>query len=194
MQLSWFCFGLIVLFLVTFGRSTLFCVLPLSGDFQFKNTRIDAEEIFKNSHEQLTPDSTIFIATDERDKSFFDPLKKHYHIRFLDDFKDELKDVNSNYFGMIDQLVASRGRVFFGCWFSTFTGFINRIRGYRSVKDKLPGYDKGTLPTSFYYAVLKKKFEMTEYVPLRGGFFNREFPTSWRDIDKGIGELDTIIT
>ena len=32
---------------------------------------------------------------------------------------------------------------------------------------------------------------MNEYVPLRGGFFNREFPTSWRDIDKGIEELQS---
>ena len=87
--------------------------------------------------------------------------------------------------------MASRGRVFFGCWFSTFTGFINRIRGYRAAKDKLPGYEKGILPTSYYYATLNRKFEMNEYVPLRGGFFNREFPTSWRDIDKGIEELQS---
>jgi hypothetical protein len=25
----------------------------------------------------------------------------------------------ANYYGMIDQLVASRGRIFFGCWWST---------------------------------------------------------------------------
>ena len=74
------------------------------GDFQFKNTRIEAEEIYQNSREQLTPNSTIFVATDERDKSFFAPLTKHYNIRFLDDFQEELKDVNSNYFGMIDQV------------------------------------------------------------------------------------------
>ncbi|CAB9525784.1 GDP-fucose protein O-fucosyltransferase [Seminavis robusta] len=161
------------------------------GDFQYKATRIPAEEIYKNSHEQLTPNTTIFIATDERDKKFFDPLRKHYNIYFLDDFKEALQGVNSNYFGMIDQLVAAKGRIFFGTWFSTFTGFIDRIRGYRSVKDKLPGYQDGTLPTSYYYAVPKKKFEMHEYAPLHGAFFNREFPTSWRDIDKGIGELTT---
>lgn len=136
------------------------------GDFQFKKTRIEAQEIYENSKEQLKPNSTIFVATDERDKKFFDPLKKHYNIYFLDDFMDILKDVNSNYFGMIDQLVASRGQTFFGCWFSTFTGFITRIRGYRSVKDKLPGYEQGVLPSTFYYAMLPRKFEMTEYTPM----------------------------
>jgi hypothetical protein len=61
---------------------------------------------------------------------------------------------------MIDQLVASRGNIFFGCWFSTFTGYINRIRGYHSVKDQLPGYQLGVLPTTYYYATIDKKFEM----------------------------------
>lgn len=146
---------------------------------------------------------------------------------------------------MIDQLVASRGKIFFGCWFSTFTGYINRIRGYHSVKDKLPGYKSGVLPTTYYYATIEKKFEMhkvrvlnsvqimlihggnacriiymcilincnlfcchsfcnrdrflcphdffflssPKYSSLRPGFFNREYPSSWRDIDKGIVEL-----
>ena len=87
------------------------------GDFQYKNTRISAEELYENSKDQLTPNATIFIATDERDKSFFDPLRKHYAIYTLDDFMQDLEGVNTNYFGMIDQLVASRGRIFFGCWF-----------------------------------------------------------------------------
>jgi hypothetical protein len=38
----------------------------------------------------------------------------------MDDFKPLLKGVNTNYYGMIDQLVASRGRKFFGCWHSTY--------------------------------------------------------------------------
>jgi len=87
------------------------------GDFQYGNTRIDADKIHEHTKDILTPNSTIFIATDERDKSFFNPLKRHYNIKFLDDFiATELTGVNTNYYGMIDQLVASRGRIFFGCW------------------------------------------------------------------------------
>ena len=63
--------------------------------------------------------ATIYIATDERDKKFFNPLKEHYNIWFLDDFMKELEGVNKNFYGMIDQLVASRGRQFYGCWHST---------------------------------------------------------------------------
>jgi len=53
------------------------------------------------SQKILEKGTTLFIATDERDKTFFDPLKKEYTVYFLDDFMDLLKGVNSNYFGMI---------------------------------------------------------------------------------------------
>jgi GDP-fucose protein O-fucosyltransferase len=89
------------------------------GDFQFKNTRIDAVQIYENVKDTLPDGSILFIATDERDKKFFDPLREHYDLKFLDDFMHVLGEVNHNYFGMIDQLVAARGRLFYGCWFST---------------------------------------------------------------------------
>eukprot|EP00980_Cylindrotheca_fusiformis_P020767 scaffold7755_cov104-Cylindrotheca_fusiformis.AAC.12 len=152
------------------------------GDFQFKTTRLYASEIYENSKDELTPNSTIFIATDEHDKTFFDPLREHYDLLFLDDFTAELEGVNTNYYGMIDQLIASRGR--------TFTGYVMRIRGYHSVKDKAPGYKEGILPNSYYYATKDKKFIMHTYSSLKGGFFSREYPTSWRDINKGIGMLE----
>jgi hypothetical protein len=62
-----------------------------------------------------------------------------------------------------------------------------RIRGYHSVKDKQAGYEDGVLPNSYYYATKEKKLIMHTYSPLKGGFFNREYPTSWRDINKGVG-------
>jgi hypothetical protein len=91
------------------------------GDFQFKKTRVSAEQIYEQSKKVLAENATIFVATDERDKKFFDYLREHYDVVFLDDFVSALGDVNTNYYGMIDQLVASRGRNFLGCWFSTFT-------------------------------------------------------------------------
>ena len=159
------------------------------GDFQFRTTRIDADAILANSKEFLQDQKTVFIATDERDKSFFKPLQDVYDVVFLDDFMDVLKDVNTNFYGMIDQLVAAKGDVFLGCWFSTFTGFINRMRGYYSVKLKQPGYENGTLPTTYYYVTAEKMFQMHQYHPLSRGFFNREYPTSWRQIDKDIEEM-----
>jgi hypothetical protein len=82
---------------------------------------VEASQILQQAQKKIKEGATVYIATDERDKSYFKPLMEHYDVVFLDDFMDELQGINSNYFGMIDQLVASRGRVFFGCWFSTFS-------------------------------------------------------------------------
>jgi hypothetical protein len=36
---------------------------------------------------------------------------------------------------MIDQVVCTRGDIFVGTWFSTFTGYITRMRGYLGYPD-----------------------------------------------------------
>jgi hypothetical protein len=92
-------------------------------------TRIDAEEIYQQTSRQLKEGTTLYVATDEHDQQFFDPLRKHYDLVFLNDFHKELGDLNTNYYGMVDQLISTRGETFFGCWFSTFTGYITRLRG-----------------------------------------------------------------
>ncbi|GAX18598.1 hypothetical protein FisN_10Hh195 [Fistulifera solaris] len=152
------------------------------GDFQYKKTRVEASQILQQAQKKIKDGATVYIATDERDKSYFKPLMEHFDVVFLDDFMDELQGINSNYFGMIDQLVASRGRVFFGCWFSTFSSYIMRLRGYHENKRKLPGYDHG-ISNSWYY-VLEDRFDhMQHYYPVKKVFYAREFPTSWRLID-----------
>jgi GDP-fucose protein O-fucosyltransferase len=90
------------------------------GDFQYKATRVDADVLLEMAQRQIKEGATLYMATDERDKNFFRPLKEHYDLVFLDDFHDQaLVGINTNYYGMIDQLVATRSRIFFGCWFST---------------------------------------------------------------------------
>eukprot|EP00521_Asterionellopsis_glacialis_P006023 CAMPEP_0195281424 /NCGR_PEP_ID=MMETSP0707-20130614/739_1 /TAXON_ID=33640 /ORGANISM="Asterionellopsis glacialis, Strain CCMP134" /LENGTH=537 /DNA_ID=CAMNT_0040340307 /DNA_START=134 /DNA_END=1747 /DNA_ORIENTATION=- len=158
------------------------------GDFQYKNTRVSGDEIYEVSKDELTEGATVYIATDERDRSIFKPLSDKYDVVYLDDFLDLAKDLNTNYYGMLDQLVASKGRIFFGCWFSTFTGYINRIRGYHADALKLPGYEEG-IHESYYYALAEHKTKMKEFYPVKQAFHAREFPASWRMIDKGIGEL-----
>lgn len=90
------------------------------GDFQYKATRVEATELLTMAKKKIPIGSTVYMATDERSKEFFKPLKEHYDLVFLDDFHDEaLLGINTNFYGMIDQLVATRSRTFFGCWFST---------------------------------------------------------------------------
>jgi len=160
------------------------------GDFQYKNTRLEADQIYENSKDEIPANATVFVASDHQGRPFFQPLAKHYNLVFLKDFKEELKGVNTNYYGMIDQLVASRGRTFFGCYHSTFSGFIFRVRGYHSQKDKSEGWEAGTIPRSYYYTGGNDKTAYDQYIPVHTPIYSREFPASWRDIDKGIHELE----
>lgn len=159
------------------------------GDFQYKNTRLEADQILANVKGEIPFNSTVFVATDHQGKPFFKPLADHYDLVYLNDFKKELEGVNTNFFGMIDQVVASRGRVFFGCYHSTFSGFIFRMRGYHSQKEKMDGWELGILRNSFYYTGEDDKRVYEHYVPVHGPTYSREFPISWRDIDRGIIEV-----
>ncbi|KAL9183369.1 hypothetical protein ACHAXT_005156 [Thalassiosira profunda] len=159
------------------------------GDFQYKSTRLEADQIYENVKDEIPDNTTVFVATDHQGKPFFKPLAAHYDLVYLSDFKKELAGTNTNFYGMIDQLVASRGRTFFGCHHSTFTGFIFRIRGYHSQKDRADGWERGTLQRSFYYTGVKEKRLYEHYLPVHSPVYSKEFPTSWRDIDKGIEDL-----
>jgi len=146
------------------------------GDFQYEDQKISAEQIYESIKDVILPNELLYIATDEKNKTFFDPIAKHGHIlKFLDDYWDkaDLMSIDSNYFGMIDTIVASHGRVFFGTCFSTFTNFINRMRGYLGL----------SMMGSFYTSKEYKTF-MHEH-PLRGfqQAWVREWPIGWFGID-----------
>ena len=89
---------------------------------------------------------------------------------------------------MIDQLVAAKGDVFVGTFFSTFTGYINRMRGYHAQNQKLPGYLDGFID-SYHYAPASRasmRKSMREYHAVEPPFWTREYPISWRDIDHDV--------
>ena len=68
------------------------------GDFQFKETRVDADKIVQQLNRVLNNTNTLYIATDERKKSFFKPIVDQYaNVFFLDDFQQELEGVNSKF-------------------------------------------------------------------------------------------------
>ncbi len=89
---------------------------------------------------------------------------------------------------MLDQIIASKGRTFVGTYYSTFTGYINRMRGYHAEKDKLDGHEVGKIE-SYYFHPVGKKDTMKRFSEVARPFFAREYPVSWIDIDKGISEL-----
>lgn len=135
------------------------CMLPLflslcRGEFQYKLVKIPAAEMLHNVGQFIPNNSLIFIATDEKNKSFFDPFHARYSkVRYLNDYFESagLKDINPNYLGMIDQVICTRGSMFVGTWFSTFSGYITRMRGYLGYHDHTVYYgDKGHRWADFY--------------------------------------------
>eukprot|EP01041_Mallomonas_annulata_P002582 gene2582-5051_t len=91
-------------------------------------------------------------------------------IRRLDDYIDKgvLKNVNPNFHGMIESIVCSRAKVFAGTWFSTFTGYIHRLRGYHGL-----GED-----TYYHSTGYVKHLRMEKSV---GHGFSREWRAGWTD-------------
>ena len=147
------------------------------GDFQFKLVRLSAEEWYNNTKELWHPNEIIYIATDERNKTFFEPIAKHHTLRFLDDYWQlaNLSQLDPNYMGMIDTIVSSRGRIFAGTWFSTFSGYINRMRGYHGIS-----------MNNSYYSWLPRKEAVHKWDDSDGSKYAFEWPSGWMGIDSDI--------
>lgn len=145
------------------------------GDLQYKKVKIPAQEWYDNTKEVWQPKEILYIATDERDKSFFNDLAAHHDLRFLDDYWDlaGLGNLDPNYMGMIDTIVASRGRAFAGTWFSTFSGYINRLRGYHGIS-----------MMDSWYSFLPKKTAVHEWKVVDDFVYAFEWPDGWVGIDK----------
>lgn len=145
------------------------------GDFQFTETRLEAEEIFRTVEDVIVPGSLVYVVTDESNATFFDSVRDRYRLRFYKDFyaQAELKDINPNLAGMVEQVIASGARTYVGTYFSTFTGYITRMRGYLG---KNPGYyflkpykDALQSPAKDFYASDPN--------------FSREWPAAYMGID-----------
>ena len=147
------------------------------GDLQYKSVKISASEIFDHTKEYLKDGEILYIATDEKAKVFFAPMAKRYKLRFLDDYVHLLDGISANHYGMIEQIVASQGRTFSGTFFSTFSGYINRLRGYY-------GFDDSTF---FYFAPPeKKRITHTKIWPTTP-YYTREWSVAWDAIDLADG-------
>jgi len=98
-----------------------------------------------------------------------------WKIRFLGDYigRGVLKGVNPNYYGMIESIVCSRAKVFAGTWWSTFTGYIHRLRGYHGL-----GED------TFYHSPGRRDAARSETSIGHG--FSREWRYGWTDDGGGL--------
>jgi len=153
-----------------------------------------ASMILETSKRWIPPDRNrvVYVATDETDRTYFRPLEDAYDVRYLDDYSRFLGGVNDDVHSLVEMMIAARSETFVGCYWSTFTGYIHRLRGYYSQKEKLPGYENGELRRSHHYNSVSfvQKNEYRVYKAVKRPAWYREFPIAWRDIDRSVGRMD----
>ena len=103
------------------------------------------------------------------------PLMKHYRVSFLDDYAAiaGLDSLDPNYGGMIDQVVASRSSVFVGTYFSSFSAYIGRTRGYHGLSGK-----------KMYYSHPGYWNQTHSWIYPHTSYSAREYPLGWAGIDE----------
>jgi hypothetical protein len=95
-----------------------------------------------------------------------------WKIRFLRDYQKAgyIAHANPNTFGMIESIVCSRAKAFAGTYFSTFTGYIHRLRGYHGLGEATYYHHKQYV----FYPQKKRSI---------GHGFSREWRAGWTDED-----------
>jgi hypothetical protein len=134
------------------GSFAFSCLHVRRNDFQYKAMKgVSGAQILNNTRALFSKAETLYIATDDRivasrsapdfdpaspgrasNRSYFSPLSSHFRTAFLSDFLGPhlARDTHPRLLGCIDQIICSRARVFVGTYFSTFTSYIQRLRGY----------------------------------------------------------------
>jgi hypothetical protein len=98
--------------------------------------RVTAETMCHNLQRFIRNEHTLYIATDERDRSFFAPLSDRYQVVFLRDLVGEdVADFYPEWVAGVEQLICVRAETFVGTRFSTYSSYITRLRGYAGAQD-----------------------------------------------------------
>jgi GDP-fucose protein O-fucosyltransferase len=156
------------------------------NDFAHIDLIKSADDILSVAQDVIPPGATVYVATDEREKTtWFEPFQERFRdVLFLDDFVDRIEYIKPSFYGILDQIVAARGEIFVGAFYSTFTAQINHMRGYYSQSEKKSGWQLGLLDSYFYAP--EEVFDFYQRYRAFGEDdpVNSAYPIAWRDIDR----------
>lgn len=109
------------------------------GDFQYKTQKgLSYATIFENTKNLYKEGETLWLATDETDMDKLEReelpvFRDRYKVKLLKDYKYLIEDEIPEYtYGIIETIICSYARVFVGTKASTYSGYIQRLRGYYS--------------------------------------------------------------
>jgi len=96
-----------------------------------------------------------------------------WNIRFLHNYQhlDQFKSINPNIYGLVESLICSRATKFVGTFFSTYSGYIHRLRGYHGLGERTYYHSTGHV----FNPQIKRSY---------GQGFPREWRSGWTD-DEG---------
>ena len=120
------------------------------GDFQYDETWIDAGSIVAHTENLFRPGQTIYIATDEQDPAFLQPLRGRYDIVTLGQLNaDVVSAIPYHWLGIVETLIcAAAPDRFVGTRLSTFSARISILRGHISLSTDS---DLAGIDTALYY-------------------------------------------
>jgi len=113
----------------------------------YPQTDINIETIHKHIAEAVPSGSQLLISTDESDRSFFDLLTRRYRVLYARDVVYQVApslDWSQRRIGCIEQNLCALADSFVGTRLSTFSAYINRLRGYHGCDDTRVRFTDGT--------------------------------------------------
>jgi hypothetical protein len=158
------------------------------GEFQQKHTRLEAAVILNNTW-HLIPDKRdriVYIATDESDRSFFQPFFDNFkQVKFLSDFSAlaAIDEMNPNHLGMVEQIICAAADIFIGTPLSTFTAYITRMRGYMNDSVTTLPIDRHGHYLKTYYFMKSHMHRLQDNPHLSLPFWVRDFVEPFEDIN-----------
>ena len=164
------------------GDRTYYAMHVRRNDFQYKHLFISTSEILRHLTGIIPPGSTLYIATDHPDKSFFGPLGESYEVIFYDDIADklELEEFDVNWIPIVEQFLCTRALRFVGMPLSTLSSYIFRMRGYMDDIE-----DKGFYLNGKAYDP-KQQCDFQEDTQFPGSSWVREYKSIWQFIPEKI--------
>jgi hypothetical protein len=147
---------------------------------QFTEQDHPADRIFRNLAARMPERSRLYIATDEKDKGFFAPIRERYDVCFIHDLARMIPgDFPAGWLACVEQMICAFAEIFLGTRLSTFSAYITRLRGYYGAHDQEIYFTDGS-PGSELDDEGSPPFSWINWV--RGGhpLWGREFREAWR--------------
>ena len=144
------------------------------NDFQYKQTRLSAQEIHNNVKSLLDPTLPLYLATDDQSGELARELQKLFGFPQVFQLADTLKqlsgDVPYAWEGTLEKIICAYADRFVGTDLSTFSAYIHRLRGYMQKEDQ-----------NCYYHGVNYEDPQSQPPPVTGTVYLRENPILWLD-------------